>query len=283
MQRWRHSCKSSQLSRKSRRSFFSVRRLLGSRQVVTQCLCQLKRIVLYLASFPLWGIKREHRPAQSKLSICDGDHPKTNKNNKAGTTKRPNPLCTTWRSLLDQQQALCRGVQCKHNKLNRKGETELRKSRRSLEAFSHQQRDARASLEVILRLRHFKGKSVQNRKPQSRPVVRPSNFGIVIFFTLAPLGLFWWFLFVFSVCFCCGWSAWYMTVSYVLHGADTMSLAFHWLLLFCFGCGGCWCFFCFVFDFCLGWRVVFCFSHYISGTTSHDLNVIMRTWSLSQY
>ena len=46
-------------------SFFSVRRLLGSRQVVTQCLCQLNELCSILHRLLFGSIKREHGPIHS--------------------------------------------------------------------------------------------------------------------------------------------------------------------------------------------------------------------------
>ena len=68
----------------------SPSRLLPGRNTV---FVPVERIVQCLASFPLWGIKREHGPIRSPGSPSAMQSPKTNKTNKnlKETTNKPKP------------------------------------------------------------------------------------------------------------------------------------------------------------------------------------------------
>ena len=70
-------------------TFFSVRRLLGSRQVVTQCLCQLNELCSILHRLLFGSIKREHGPIHSPNVVHvrwrphEENHTKQTKNHKS--------------------------------------------------------------------------------------------------------------------------------------------------------------------------------------------------------
>ena len=72
-------------------SFFSVRRLLGSRQVVTQCLCQWTHCAASCIASSLGVSKESTDPyAVQILSKCDGDHTER-KTEKTTKPTKPNP------------------------------------------------------------------------------------------------------------------------------------------------------------------------------------------------
>ena len=74
------------------RIFFSVRRLLGSRQVVIQCLCQLNELCSILHRLLFKNIKREHGPIHSPNIVHVQWRPHEEKHTKkTKTTKAQNP------------------------------------------------------------------------------------------------------------------------------------------------------------------------------------------------
>ena len=101
--------------------FFSVRRLLGSRQVVTQCLCQLNELCSILHSLLFGSLKREHGPLQSPncpyaMATTRREKHKTNKSQTKNTSPtkakqakntEPKPGKTTSSQRTDQLYANC--------------------------------------------------------------------------------------------------------------------------------------------------------------------------------
>ena len=68
--------------------FFSVRRLLGSRQVVTQCLCQLNELCSILHCLLFGSVKREHGPLHSpNIAMRWRPHEAKPQNKQTKTTK----------------------------------------------------------------------------------------------------------------------------------------------------------------------------------------------------
>ena len=71
--------------------FFSVRRHLGSRQVVTQCLCQLNELCSILHRLLFGSVKREHGPLRSPDIVHVRWRPHEEKNTKQPKTTKPTP------------------------------------------------------------------------------------------------------------------------------------------------------------------------------------------------
>ena len=71
--------------------FFPVRRLLGSCQVVTQCLCQLNELCSMLHRLLFGSLKREHRPLRSPNIVHVRWRPHEEKNTKQTKTTKPTP------------------------------------------------------------------------------------------------------------------------------------------------------------------------------------------------
>ena len=68
--------------------FFSVRRLLGSRQAVTQCLCQLNELCSILHRLLFGSLKREHGPLRSPDIVHVRWRPHEEKNTKQTKTRQ---------------------------------------------------------------------------------------------------------------------------------------------------------------------------------------------------
>ena len=74
--------------------FFSVLRLLGSRQVVTQCLCHWTNCAKSCI-FPHWGVERERGPVRSPSCPNRGDQRGKRPANKTTENKQKTPKNTT--------------------------------------------------------------------------------------------------------------------------------------------------------------------------------------------